>query len=133
MKTYIPDQLYQSPRPNPGSHQPSIGDVENWIEAAKMVGIRTIICLLTDNQLEYYSHLPNGLLDIYRESGFNVIHRPITDPVYDSMGWQELAENLPRIYQDYLAADKPVLIHCSAGVDRSPKAAEYIVSQINKP
>lgn len=108
-----------------------MADVENWIVAAKMVGIRTIICLLTDDQLRYYCHLPKGLLETYQDAGFKVIHRPVTDPFYNPNGWIELENILPIIYNDFLVAEKPVLVHCSAGVDRSPKAAQFIVDCIS--
>ena len=132
IRTYVENQLYQSPRPGYGSGDVSLAEVKAWMEEVKKKGIRTIICLLTDDQLAYYRALPGGLLETYRKNGFAVIHRPITDPAYDDKGWQELENSYESLWQDFTNAEKPVLIHCSAGVDRSPKAARYIQSRIGK-
>ncbi|MHB8088740.1 MAG: protein-tyrosine phosphatase family protein [Anaerolineaceae bacterium] len=130
MKTYIPDQLYQSSRPGYPSIHPAQQAVKSWFEDAKDIGSQTIICLLTNEQLNIYNHLSEGLLETYENEGFQVVHQPITDPADDPRGWEKLANKLSAIYQDYLAAHKPVLIHCSAGIDRSPKAAQFIVDSI---
>lgn len=126
----IPNQLYQSSRPGYGSVNVSLAEVESWIEKVKKLGVRTIICLLTDDQLGYYRSIPGGLLETYKKHGFAVIHRPITDPAHDEKGWEELENSYEILLQDFMNAEKPVLIHCSAGQDRSPHAARYIQSHI---
>lgn len=92
--------------------------------------IKSIVCLLTLDQLGYYAQLPEGLLEYYRKQGFRVEHIPITDPHDDqARGQQELSDNLERIYQTFLSLPKPVLIHCSAGKDRTGPAVGYIVKR----
>jgi len=126
MQEFILGKLFQSSRPGYPSLMPDQKDVDRWIYWFQEQGIRTIICLLTRDQLDLYIHLPVGLLESYAKAGFTVIHWPITDPAYDGIGWKELDSQKDQIYLEYQKAEKPVLIHCSAGMDRSPKIAEYI-------
>ncbi len=90
------------------------------------MGIRSIICLLTEEQLGFYGDVPGGLLEYYRQNGLKVSHIGITDPASKPKGWDELDRKLESIYNEFKAMCKPVLVHCSAGQDRTGKAVEYI-------
>jgi len=129
INAYIKDQLHASSRPGYPSRKVTQAEVNEWMENEKRKGIRTIICLLDDRQLGYYTNIPDGLLETYRKNGFVVLHYPIPDPVYDYNGWNKLDEIKEKIYQDYLAAPKPVLVHCSAGEDRTGAVVRYIRSR----
>jgi protein tyrosine phosphatase (PTP) superfamily phosphohydrolase (DUF442 family) len=124
MRPVIPDQLYRAARPgySGGGKKPvGMGEVQRWIESAQSLGITSIICLLADEHLRLYPDA--DLLGIYRAAGFEVRHIPVTDHRRPPLTPQQLAEVL-RAWQE---VSQPVLIHCSAGIDRTGAAVEHIL------
>lgn len=124
----IENKLARWHRPGYSSREVSQDEVDKWIERVKSEGIKSIICLLDEEQLDYYNTLPNGLIDYYQQQGFHVEHIPAPDyqnpPLTD--------EHLQKVWKAYQKLPKPVLIHCSAGKDRTGAAVEYITNQINE-
>ena len=99
-----------------------IGDVQRWIESAQSLGIVSIICLLADEHLCLY---PDGdLLGLYRAAGFEVRHIPVTDHTRPPLTPQQLAA----VHQAWRELPQPVLIHCSAGIDRTGAAVKHILA-----
>jgi protein-tyrosine phosphatase len=81
-----------------------------------------IICLLSDEHLRLY---PDGsLVDIYRTAGFEVRHVPVTDHKRPPLSAEELAHVLAA----YRELPKPVLVHCSAGIDRTGAAIRRLTA-----
>ena len=118
-------ELAKSPRPGyPERVDVSREVVDEWIEEVKDLGIRPIICFLSDDQLPFYSGLPFGLIQYYRDAGFDVTHIPEED--YKSPPLSEEGTALAAAAFENL--EKPALVHCSAGIARTGVAIEAILA-----
>ena len=97
-------------------------------------GIRSIISLMHPKELRHYDSLDLGardLLDFYRQQGFQVCAISWEDPAHrPSLEKVTYQEELRRVRLEALRAfedlSEPVLLHCSAGIDRSAPVAAYI-------
>jgi protein tyrosine/serine phosphatase len=103
--------------------------VEAWIDKVKALRVKSIICLLGDDQLGYYSALESDLLAYYRAQGFEVAHVPALDHQRPPL----TPDHLTAIWKAYQDLPKPVLIHCSAGLDRTGLAIEYLQRRLQQP
>lgn len=122
MITWVhPDRLARSARPD-------LDDVEGWMAEARRMGIRSIVCLLDDTQVERYAHLPGGLLGTYRRGGFRVAHVPIRDLQTPPIPETDLAM-IGRLFDELPA---PVVVHCWAGIDRTGAAVAYLERRMDE-
>lgn len=123
----VPGLLATSPRPGytPGpEYRVAAEVVDAWIDDVRALGVSSVICLLDEGQLWLYRHaLPEGLLERYRRAGLHVAHIPAPD--------QQTHPFTPGQYEEahraFTQLPKGVVVHCSAGHDRTGRMVEYIV------
>ena len=124
--------LARSPRPGfaPGAESRVPREaVEQWAADARARGITSILCLLDEDQLPlYHPALPDGLLRYYADAGFAVAHVPTPD----GRTHPYTPEQLDGAWRAFLALPKPVLVHCSAGMDRTARVVNHILRRLNE-
>ena len=125
----IPHVLARSSRPGYGGEGGGSVPkdvVDQWLEDVRAMGIHSILCLLDDAQLAYYDSVPGGLLEHYRRSGLRVGHVPVRDLQSPPVPPAALVE-IDRVFG---SLPTPVLVHCSAGMDRTGAAVEYLLRKM---
>ena len=100
--------------------------VERWVDRAVDAGFRAVISLLAEAQHERYyirggiSLHPGGLYGYYESRGLQVANIPCTD-------FQRPSEyQMRQVWDSFRRLPKPVLLHCSAAIDRTAPVAAYI-------
>jgi protein tyrosine/serine phosphatase len=97
--------------------------VSQWLDQALQLGIKTIISLLSDSELQkYYGSHGIALLKVYRWRGLEVIQLPAEDHQDPALNPKQISA-LRRIFAQ---VRKPVLVHSSAGIDRTGMAIEHL-------
>ena len=131
----IPDKLACAQRPlrdHPefGGRSPlppnARTEVVAWVDRVLDAGFCSIICLLEEAQLDRYyvrgglNLHEHGLLGYYESRGLDWRHFCLTD-------YQRPSDEAMRdILAAYDELEKPVLMHCSAAIDRTTPVAAYI-------
>jgi protein tyrosine/serine phosphatase len=98
--------------------------VLEWVEQVRESSVASILCLLDDRHLSMYADCAGGtgLLEAYRQAGFVVGHVPVQDHKSPPLSQVEMDQALEWIG----SLPKQVLVHCSAGVDRTGAVVERI-------
>lgn len=101
--------------------------IDAWVEAAQAAGVRSIICLLGEDQLPLYlDALPEGLLNHYQHVGFEVAHVAARDGLTEPYS----SEQLQNAWLAFQRLARPVLVHCSAGHDRAGRVVRHLLSKL---
>jgi len=106
--------------------------VREWAEMIAVYGIQSIICLMSPTEVGFYRDLELGTTDLisFYESRFKVRHLPWEDPAHSKTAPALIEKKKRETRQAALEAfndlPKPVLLHCSAGIQRSAPVASYI-------
>jgi protein tyrosine phosphatase (PTP) superfamily phosphohydrolase (DUF442 family) len=97
--------------------------VQIWLDEVARLEIKSILCLLSQTELEkFYGSQGIDLLAMYRKQGITVGHVPVADWKQPPLSAAE-KKSLRAAFQKL---PKPCLIHCSAGVDRTGAAVQFI-------
>lgn len=131
MEWVIPGLLARSPRPGrtvDGDVQAQPEAIDSWLQQAHCLGIRSVICLLAQEQLAFYGCLDEGLLARYRTEGFEVAHVEVEDAQWPPL----LPAHLEQVWRAFETLPKPVLVHCSAGLWRTGHAVEVILDRLRR-
>jgi len=106
------------------------GEVVRWVDRVVEAGFRSVISLLEEAQHDRYyvrggiNLHPCGLYGYYKSRGLRVKTFPCTDYRPPS------EERMRRILDAFRRIPKPVLLHCSAGIDRTAPVAAYIACKM---
>jgi protein tyrosine phosphatase (PTP) superfamily phosphohydrolase (DUF442 family) len=97
-------------------------------DEAREFGIASIICLIGADQLWLYRRsVPEGLIERYRSAGFEVCHIPTVDQQTHPF----TEEQYEHAWESFQRLPKPVLVHCSAGMDRTGRVVRYILDRLD--
>ncbi len=107
--------------------------VFDWVAKIRAAGIVSVISFMHDRDRACYAELDLGsedVLSFYESQGLAVVRLPWEDPHHsraDKMVKQRaLDDSRARALRAFDELSKPVLLQCSAGIDRSAPVAAYI-------
>jgi hypothetical protein len=121
--------LARSPRPGRelGSHKlVPLPVVSTWLGQVRQFGIRSMVCLLAEGQLAFYT-FPGGLLKYCAKDGFQVKHVPTEDHHPACLADSALLQ----IWNTYLELAKPVLLYCNTG-ERAQWVGQLLLEQLGQ-
>ena len=125
MNWVIKGTLARSERPGYPSRYVEKNIVLLSIQYWKSHGIRSVICLMTSDEFLYYPYPDGDLLDLYHANDLIACIIPIENHKEHPLDESEMHA----VWKAYQAVEKPVIIHCSAGKDRTGAAVQLILEK----
>jgi len=116
--------LLRSNRPGYPGTEVSPSEILEWVRHIKRLGVKSIICLLDEEHMKMYN-MNTSLVNFYKVHGLKAAHIRTTDGVTPNWVVRSLA------LEAFIELPKPVLIHCSSGIERSAIAAEHIINHLD--
>jgi len=108
--------------------------IEQWVGHLRSHAIRSVVVLTSDKELAHYdaptAAEEGGLLAFYESRGLRVLHFPADDPAHDVTArdaFQAAVDKIAgRVADSLCGVPLPAVMHCSAGIDRSPPVAARV-------
>jgi len=122
--------LARSHRPGYPVSRPDREAIQEWADAVLGMGMRSVVCVIDEAQLSQYERLGldgGGLLGYYNTLGLAAEHVSAEDYQTPPLS----AEQLDSVWGAFQRMDKPILVHCSAGRDRTGAAVAHILSLLD--
>lgn len=103
--------------------------LEEWTTRLRKKGVRSVVVLTSYKELQYYdaaTKCEGGLLRFHDRRGLAVAHFPADDPAHGSAAAFCPDEIAAKVVKKLPELPCPVVLHCSAAIDRSPPVAARV-------
>lgn len=118
--------LAMSARPGYPNKNVTLTTLNKVVKEWKELKIKSIICLLSDKEMQtYYKIIDGNLIQFYIDNGFEVFHISVDDFQTPPLNNNQLT----LLNTEYLKMKQPLLVHCGAGEDRTGQAVEVLLNK----